>query len=355
MAVSDIYDSVPIMKLVHGGDLETAEKTFGIKKTDWLDLSTGINPRAWPAPSMPEDVWRRLPTLDSELNKTARSYYQCDTLLAIPGSQFAISRLPTLFNNARVTVPLLGYQEHQHAWSHHGHTLQTYKSDELDEVTDKIKAKLIDIVIAINPNNPSCDVLNKDQLIHWSSELEKNKGYLIVDETFMDTMPEYSMISSLPMDNVIILRSIGKFYGLAGLRLGFVIAANHILDKITAQLDPWAVSGPAQWVGIQALTDIAWQKQNRNWLCTQAKLMYDYLRDRFANEIINIAYTPLFITLTLSINNADHYYNELAKRGILSRHISYTDKHALIRLGLTANDEQWNKLTAALDEIKIES
>ena len=97
-----------------------------------------------------------------------------------------------------------------------------------------------------------------------AGELRRRGGLLVIDEAFMDVAPAGSSLApDVASGNVIVLRSFGKFFGLAGLRLGFVLAAPPLGKKIAAALGPWAVSGPAIAVGTQALADTPWIERTR--------------------------------------------------------------------------------------------
>lgn len=331
------------MTIEHGGDLAAAEKQFGIKQQDWLDLSTGINPKGWPVPTIPADIWRRLPTLDEELLIAAREYYQTKSLLAVPGSQFAIQTLPVLFSACTVAIPMPGYQEHQAAWKKAGHKLMFYSDEKLDELENKLKSGGTNHLVVINPNNPSCVSIDKQRLEYWRELLQKNQGMLIIDETFIDSEPQNSMVEKLNTGNLIILRSLGKFFGLAGVRLGFVLGDPGICAQLREQLGPWAISGAAQYLGIQALNDIDWQLDNRRWLEKNSNDLNNYLNHIFAGHIVTIRHTALFITIKFARHFADSLYQEMAKAGILLRLIPYDNEHAYIRFGLLNGDDKWQQ------------
>lgn len=339
------------MNLSHGGDLETAAKTFGIKKTDWLDLSTGINPHSWPVPVVPADIWRRLPALNKELIASARIYYQCNSILPVPGSQSAIQTLPVLFPRCRVAIPVIGYQEHKIAWEKAGHDIIFYSDEQLDELDARIESGQVKHVVVINPNNPSCKIIEKNQLESWLMKLRQRNGYLIIDETFMDTTPEFSMVEHMDSGNLIILRSLGKFFGLAGVRLGFLLAHTDICNNVQQQLGPWAVSGPAQWIGIQVLSDTSWQQNNRQWLKEESTHLRDYLENILDHEIISIKHTLLYVTVILEESVATFLYEQLGKQGILVRYIPFNNQHACIRFGLLKDSEQWLRFKTAMETI----
>ncbi|TDJ68075.1 MAG: threonine-phosphate decarboxylase [Proteobacteria bacterium] len=335
-------------EIFHGGNLRDAEKAFGIKPDDWLDLSTGINPNPWPVPQVPIQVWSRLPNESDGLCQAAKNYYGCNSLLPIPGSQFAIQTLPMLFPaTSKVAIPAIGYEEHRAAWHRAGHTIFAYADHELDKLDEKIRAHDLDFVVVINPNNPSCDVISRQKLKSWLLCLKDNGGYLIIDEAFIDGTPELSMTDALSCENLIILRSLGKFFGLAGMRLGFVLAGADIRNQLGRYLGPWAVNTPARWIGERALSDKSWQHETRIGLPIESQRLFDYLRARFSIEPITIKSTPLFVSVKLDKSIANELYVSLARRGVLVRHIAANGQD-YIRVGLLKNRQQWARFDFAV-------
>ena len=169
------------INITHGGDLDQAAQDFAIDRDEWLDLSTGIAPWSWPIPEIPNAVWQRLPAVECPLRLVAANYYGCqpEALLAIPGSQFAIQTLPQLFPaTSRVAIPRLGYFEHHKAWQQAGHTLLDYSDLSLDQLQQQIKAGELDVVLVINPNNPTATLLPRERLLHWCELLARRGGCL---------------------------------------------------------------------------------------------------------------------------------------------------------------------------------
>jgi len=254
------------MKPVHGGDLARAIALWGGDKSDWIDCSAGISPVAYLLPPVPEAVWRALPDGDAELLEAARSYYGCTSLIAMPGSQAAIRILPKLRRACRVGIISPAYAEHAWQWQQAGHTVRIMAPAEVDtHLAD------LDVLIVVNPNNPTGTHWPRDTLLGWHAELVRHGGWLIADEAFADAMPQESLIGHAGLPGLIILRSIGKFFGLAGLRLGFMAAEPSILMRAADALGPWAVSGPAQWAGTLALRDVAWHDRQRKDLDDHAR------------------------------------------------------------------------------------
>jgi cobalamin biosynthetic protein CobC len=324
--------------LEHGGNLRDAALRFG--RYDWIDLSTGINPHWYPAPAPPDDAWHRLPEADPELALAAASYYGAPLMLPVAGTQAAIQALPRLRKPSRVTVAAPSYAEHAHHWRAHGHTLTQTPYDDLDAVVSGS-----DVMVICNPNNPTGATVPAEQLLRWADQLAARGGWLVVDEAFGDTSQHNSVAAHSGRPGLIVLRSIGKFFGLAGIRLGFVAAHPELLRDLADLLGPWTISGPAQHIALAALRDQEWQAATRTQLQTSGKR----LRQLLAMYGIQSNGTPLF--QWWSEARPEEFWLHMAERGIWVRLF----KHAArgIRLGLPPDEASWQRLQAALTEWTI--
>ncbi|GAB1394603.1 threonine-phosphate decarboxylase CobD [Rhodocyclaceae bacterium] len=309
--------------LEHGGRLREAAQRWGIPCAAWLDLSTGIAPWPYPVPAVPAAVWQRLPEADDGLEAAARAYYGTGQLLALPGSQAGIQCLPRLLKPGRVAIPMPIYAEHPAAWRAAGHTQVGW-----DEPAD--------YALLCNPNNPTGQCFTPAELLERARALR----LLVVDEAFIDAAPEASL-ASCTAANIVVLRSPGKFFGLAGARTGFAIAAPALLAPLAEALGPWAVSHPARWAARHALADSAWQALQRTRLAVAAKRLADLLGclgTPTGTALFQYVATPRALEL----------HGQLAQRAILVRHF---DTPAALRFGLPESAADWHKLASALKEI----
>ncbi|WP_116366777.1 threonine-phosphate decarboxylase CobD [Parahaliea mediterranea] len=325
--------------LEHGGRLSAAIARYGGSAADWLDLSTGISPFAWPVPPVPPAVWQRLPEDADDLVPAAARYYGCaaECLLPVPGSQHAISHLPRLWPQAQVALPYWGYQEHHRAWSQAGHHCLLYGSHQ--ELQAMLASPSVRYAVVINPNNPAATLFAADALLPLAAVLHQRGGRLLVDEAFVDPTPAYSLASrfrahtyaSAP-PGLVVLRSLGKFFGLAGLRLGFVLGPAGDLAALAAATDPWAVSHPARWVGAAALCDGAWQAGQRRRLQVASRAW----RQGLAAVLPALAWTgtDLFASARLPAGVAFALQAACAQRRLLLRVIDAPSGEAVLRLGL---------------------
>lgn len=275
--------------IAHGGDLDVVRAMPGAYPGDWIDLSTGINPFPYPLPPPAAGELTRLPAAAdlAALVEAARHAYCCSAaaqIVPVPGTQAAIQWLPRLFAPARVTVLGPTYTEHAHVWRQSGHAVE-----EIDSLPGTLART--DVLVAVNPNNPDGRALGPELLRRWHRELASRGGWLVLDEAFADCIPDVSLAADAGAPGLVILRSFGKFFGLAGLRLGFVLADPVLAAGLRASLGPWAVSGPAIAAGRAALADAAWQAAMRQRLSEGARSFDAQMRER---GIHVLGGTPLF-------------------------------------------------------------
>ena len=350
------------MSLFHGGALIEAAKRYGIAEDQWIDLSTGISPYSWPVPELPSSVWRDLPDSGDPLHEQAAEYYGCNAsnILAIPGSQFVIELLPILKKAGRIAVPKWGYTEHAYRWQQAGHTLCWYENT--TELIQLAEAGTLAAAVVINPNNPTADIVDKAELLQLHKCMASQRGLLVVDEAFIDCHAEHSLSSEFATQSInsglIVLRSVGKFFGLAGLRLGFVMTSEPMLSRLSEGLSPWAVSHPARWVGQQALADTKWQQQQRQRLQSESTFYFAMLTkllpqfDWRRGDMFNTGFGDEAQCRTL--------HELLAKHGVYTRLIEPADKvvaqkpseKAAVRIGLCELDRRESFLEK-LTEISV--
>lgn len=328
----------------HGGRLLHAAEEFGIALQDWLDLSTGINPNPYPVTAIPLPYWQRLPEDEDGLLVAAAKYYGNNNLLACAGSQAVIKALPWVLpvNNSSQRVGIIspGYNEHAHAWQSAGFKIEPLQPQQLfSAALDSLKT--LHALVIINPNNPTGDVFSFKHLKQLQQALQQQQSWLIVDEAFIDSTPEQSLLTRELQPNLLVLRSVGKFFGLAGARAGFVFAPTAILEKLDAYLGPWSVNNPTRFVLKKALADFAWQESNRDRLQQQSerlKRLLDY------HNLTANGGCALF--QWSKQDQAQNLYQQLAQQGVLVRLFKHPIKS--LRFGLPGSESAWSKLEQAL-------
>ena len=304
----------------HGGGLDAAIANYGGTRADWLDLSTGINPAPYPMPKLPQDAWTALPdeAAFARLYALARSFWQVPQeagIIGATGASAIIAALPRVLPQGDVCIPGPTYNEHGAAFAASGWRLGQDPSHAL---------------VAVHPNNP-------DGHIWTVSDL--NATYTIIDESFCDVAPEKSLIHLASRPGTIVLKSFGKFWGLAGLRLGFAIGDPTIIAKLTDLLGPWQISGPALAIGAEALSDPAWAAETRSRLSTDATRLDELLLQNGAERVGGTSLFRLY-----KVENALITQDHLARHHVWSRVFPYDP--TWLRLGLPAPD-RWAQLEAA--------
>lgn len=317
--------------LEHGGGLRQASQAYDIPFEDWLDLSTGINPYGWQVPAIPASVWARLPESGDGLEAAAKCYYQTPELLPVAGSQAAIQILPTLRQPGRTGIIGPTYAEHSQAWRRAGHDVLELSVHDVETMLDSL-----DTLLVVNPNNPDGMVHTPETLLAWHQRLSNNHGWLVVDEAYIDATPTFSVAPYSNSPGLIVLRSLGKFFGLAGARVGFVLAEPALLKTINEALGPWSVTGPARFVAQQALNDRAWQS------ATCSRLEHDTKRLEHLLQLPDVTRRGgCALFQWLETERADDIQRCFAEQGILVR---LFQKPVSLRFGLPGNENDWQRL-----------
>lgn len=328
--------------LEHGGRVRQAARRFGFDPAEMLDLSTGINPEGWPVPKVPAAVWGRLPEDDDSLVDVARAYYSAPHLLPVPGSQAAIQWLPRLRPHSRVGVLSPSYSEHAHAWKQAGHAVAELAAIEISACVHEL-----DVLVVVNPNNPTGVRFERNALLDWHRQLARHRGWLIVDEAFMDPTPHHSLVPYCEREGLIVLRSLGKFFGLAGTRVGFVGAQPGLQARLRERLGPWCVANPSRWVARAALRDRVWQHRARQCLRAGSERLERTLSacglpPSGGCDLFQWVHTPK------SASIREH----LAQAGVLVRAFRTPSS---LRVGLPGSEAQWHRLQTALATLNLPS
>lgn len=326
----------------HGGDLAAATARYGAPAGGWVDLSTGISPFAYPLPGLDAEVWQRLPASDrvEALRQAARRAYGVNEHARIapaPGAQALIDHLPHIGGGvARVAVVSPTYSGHAEAWRRNDHIVT--------EVSGLPDADDFDVVVITSPNNPDGRLFSRDDLIALADDLGMREGVLVVDESYADVVPHRSLAGEANHRALLILRSFGKFFGLAGLRLGFALGPGRTIGRLEAVLGPWPVSGPAIEIGIAALSD-------RDWIEAMSVRLVDtaHRLDGMLKEVgfAIVGGTPLF--RLAEHEHAARLHRALAVEGVWTRRFDYAPHW--LRFGLPASDAAFARLERALATI----
>ncbi|MEP2531103.1 threonine-phosphate decarboxylase [Shimia sp.] len=305
----------------HGGGLDAAILRWGGTRADWLDLSTGINPVPYPVPDLPDWAWEALPDTgaQSALIEAARSFWNVPdkaAILAAPGASALIARIPHLVPAGIVDIPSPTYNEHAASFVAQGWTVSQ----------DTPQARVL-----VHPNNPTGRF--------WSAA-DITAPFTIIDESFCDIAPDQSLIAQAAQPGCVVLKSFGKFWGLAGMRLGFAIGDPALIARLADMTGPWAVSGPALSIGAAALQDHTWAKTCRSRLSQDAERLDKLFTAKGARVSGGTSLFRLY-----EVDAASEWQEKLAKRHIWTRIFPYSK--TFLRVGLP-HPEQWAQLESAL-------
>jgi cobalamin biosynthetic protein CobC len=334
-----LADDTGLRFFEHGGRLDLAHALYPQAPEPWIDLSTGISPWAYPAPALPREALHRLPDTGAleQLLETARKAYKIPataTAVALPGTDAGLSILPWLFREPkRVAVLSPCYSGHAAAWAAAGHSVSG-----IDSIDTPGSAA---ILIAANPNNPDGRFIEHAKLAAALPPLKRRDGLLIVDEAFADADESHSLLPHVArLDYTLVLRSVGKFYGAGGVRLGFAVTSHPIAERLKAALGAWPISAQALAFGQAALANEAWAAAQRTRLAGATGQLDVVLTEAGCRvlggtALFRLAEHPLSRML----------FAHLARKGILTR--PFTDR-SMLRFGLPAGPEQLERLREAL-------
>eukprot|EP01132_Coremiostelium_polycephalum_P020483 gene20483-24332_t len=299
--------------LEHGGRLRKAAMQYGIPEADWLDLSSGLAPWPFPIPEIPLRAWARLPENDDGLEQAACEYYGTPHVLPVAGSQAAIQLLPRLRRAGKVGVLSPCYAEHAEAWRRAGYIVREVLEQEVDFFLDSL-----DVLVVVNPNNPTGLSLTPQRLLDWHARLAQRGGWLVVDEAFMDITPQLSLAGQAHQ--------------------------RKLLKLLAEQVGPWAVSGPTRVLGQVCLRDTAGHAQQRLRCESASQRLFDVLERHDLRPQGGCALFQWMIT-----DRAEQLHEFMAQRGILLR--LFVDNSSL-RFGLPDTEADWLRLEQALKAYK---
>jgi cobalamin biosynthetic protein CobC len=318
--------------LEHGGNLDLAIQHFGGRLEDWIDLSTGINRQPYPVPKLSPRHWGALPSrseTDALHEAALQAYGTRASIVALAGAQAAIQLLPRLSPPGRARILSPSYNEY-------APVLRAAGWDVAD-VADLESLASADLAVVVNPNNPDGRRHEPGKLLALLSRV----GRLVVDESFVDATPRLSLAPGAGGSGLLILRSFGKFYGLAGVRLGFALGDEADIDVLAAQAGPWPVSGVAIAIGRRALLDRDWAIKTSARLDRDSRRLDALIQSQGWTLVGGAALFRLYDT-----GDAKAAQTKLAAAHIWSR--IFSERPGWLRLGLPGDETEWARLAKAL-------
>jgi len=342
----------------HGGRLGAARIAYSQAPQPWIDLSTGINPRSYPAPRARGVTLNRLPDTGElarleAIAATAFGVADPVRVVATGGTEPALRLLPFVAGSvgvngtggavagaiAAAVVAGPTYGSHADAWIKAGVASRVVGDAELDSAIGDRTA-----LVVVNPNNPDGRLMSRDRLRQLHDAVASRGGVLVVDEAFAEVTPEASvadLAGTAEAEHLVVLRSFGKFYGLAGLRLGFVVGNPALAARVRGLIGDWPVSVDALAAGLVAYADRAWADRMRKQLAAAARRL-DGLLMRYGFEVVGG--TSLYRLVRAA--DAPARFERLAAAGILTR--PFQHDVTLLRFGLPGSPDAWRRLDEAL-------
>ncbi len=327
------------MMIDHGGALDRAMKLYGGTPEEWLDLSTGINPVAYKMPPLPPSLWARLPDkkLTDDTLRAARLYYGVPEGaggVVGPGSQALIQIYPALVEAKVAEVLSPTYEEHASNLARLGWQVEAVQ--DFSDIGERTS-----VTVAVNPNNPDGKRITNDEIERVAALLASRGGFLVVDEAFSDTEDGVSVAHLAGTEGLLILKSFGKFFGLAGIRIGFAFGPKSLTNKLSAMLGPWAVAGTAMEIARKAYGDTEGIIELKARIAESRKGLSEVLAECGLTEIGGTALFAL-----IEHPEAAQLHEGLAKQHILTRKFAHSP--TWLRIGLAAHEVEYWRLSNAL-------
>ena len=328
----------------HGGRLGAARAAYSDAPQPWIDLSTGINPKSYPAPRARGATLNRLPDTGelSRLEAVAAAAFGVgdpQRVVATGGTEAALRLLPYVLGQKVAVVAGPTYGSHADGWERAGVPSRVVPDSQLeDSIADQTA------LVVVNPNNPDGRIVSRESLRHLHDAVGARGGVLVVDEAFAEVTPESSvadLAGSNEAQRLVVLRSFGKFFGLAGLRLGFVVGAPELMARIRSVIGDWPVSVDALAAGLAAYADRGWAERTRVQLARSARRL-DGLLTRYGFEVVGG--TSLY--RLVRADDAPVRFERLASAGILTR--PFRHDSSLLRFGLPGTGDAWRRLNDVL-------
>lgn len=285
----------------HGGNVYAAARRLGRTVDQLIDFSASINPLG-PAPGAVQAI-RRARSLEHypdpdcwALRQALASHWRCSSnqIVIGNGSTELIHLLPEALQLRHLLVIGPTFSEYAHAMERFGGRVSMVLAERADGYAPPLaraieamrvnKAKPkgaapIDAVVLCNPNSPTGQACSVQEVKHLARIVQRRRIRLILDETFADYCEERSI---LPMtnkiENAIVLRSFTKFFGLPGLRIGYLVTKADIAQRIRARQLPWSVNALAQEAALAALSDGRHARRSRSFMVRERARFHTRLR-----------------------------------------------------------------------------
>ena len=321
----------------HGGNVKQICDKKGLNPDEIIDFSASINPLGYPAvvreavSEQFNDIQHYPDSHSTDLKKTIARKTDCNESNVIigNGSNELFYLIPRALKPTKGVLLQPTFNEFKDAFSN--------SSIEVIELVNKCKdfpiintriseLKSIEdcMIFLCNPNNPTGQLTRKEDIIELVND--NPNRLIVIDEAFMDFTEDnekYSVIREAPLfDNLIVVRSLTKFYGFPGLRLGFLVSNESIINKLMQYKEPWTVNTIAQVAGMAAINDDDFAMNTREYVSVEKRFLYKGLTK--INGIQPFQPTVNFILVRIEDDRMElsEIQNHLLQNNILIRNCS---------------------------------
>lgn len=318
---------------VHGGNRLEISRRYAIAEDAIIDFSSNINPLGCPSsvrPLVRNGVALLTAYPDShclELREALAAAWGCSSqhIIAGNGSTELIHLLPRVLRPRRALIFTPTFSEYEASLRAAGCAIHTISLRDGEGFRMPAREAIsflprVDVLYLCNPNNPTGTLAEPNLLAALLAAAEKQKVLVVVDEAFMDFAPDHSLVRSAGRrNNLLVLRSMTKFFGIPGIRLGYLVGPPQLIKRLYRHKEPWTVNTLAQKIGIACMAEHRFAAETRRFVAAERAYLFSRLQSIPGLQPIPSAANYLLLKITCRRLSSAIVYEELARRGILVR------------------------------------
>ena len=325
------------MNKTHGGNIWKIAKENELRPEDIVDFSASINPLGL-SPKAEAAIKNAIsllghypePGAEAIIHELA-SFHNLpeENILAGNGSSQFIYLIPQIFQPKKALLVEPCFSEYRNSLAN-SCAIDSFLCREdngflppIDSIGGKLFDEIkkgYDIVYMGNPANPTGALISKKTILGIAAECKKYKTILIIDEAFIDFVEEDSVKQEAVLfDNLIVIRSMTKFFAMPGLRLGYIIAHDRIISKFNNIMPPWSVNTLAIAAGIESLRDKDYITKTREWLASDMPCFMEGLKTVPYVKTYPTKVNYMLVKILFNDIIAADIQKQLLKNGILIR------------------------------------
>ena len=320
----------------HGGNIAEFIERYHISQDKIIDFSANINPLGL-SKKVKEVILKNVNTLvhypeptSSNLKKKLANFHniKSENLLIGNGSVELIYLIPKALPPKSAIIPIPSFSEYEFAVKLNGAKSIFVRLREKDDFAigmDKFEKFIprADLIFICNPNSPTGNLFPRGDMLYLIKLCKKYNTTIVVDETFIDFVENAENITMIPeaikKNNLLILRSLTKFFALAGLRLGYAIGRKDTISKLAQFQHPWAVNSLAQTAAKTAIGDYDYIKKSRQFVFKERAFLRKRLKAIKGLRVYPPTSNFILCKLTDRKINAEMLSKKLAHQGLIIR------------------------------------